>query len=55
MASKISSTITIRLPNVLIARLKEQASTERVSVSELVRRMIAEGMADRLKGGNGNG
>lgn len=47
MPSRISSTVTIRLPNALIADLRGLADAEGVGLSVLIRRMIAEGVADR--------
>lgn len=47
MASRITQTVTVRLPNTLIADLRGLADAEGVGLSVLIRRMIAEGVADR--------
>lgn len=47
MPSRISSTVTIRLPNALIADLRALADADGVGLSVLIRHMIAEGVADR--------
>lgn len=58
MASKISDTITIRLPKTLKRYLETLADIEQVPMSVLVRHMISEGVADRerqaAKGGKSN-
>lgn len=51
MASRITQTVTVRLPNALIADLRGLADAEGVGLSVLIRRMIAEGVADRMEGG----
>ena len=52
MPSKISGTVTVRLPNALIADLRGLADADGVGLSVLIRRMIAEGVADRMEGGD---
>lgn len=47
MPSRISGTVTVRLPNTLIADLRGLADADGVGLSVLIRRMIAEGVADR--------
>jgi hypothetical protein len=51
MPSRISDTVTVRLPNALIADLRGLADAEGVGLSVLIRHMIAEGVADRAGGG----
>lgn len=53
MASRITQTVTVRLPNTLIADLRGLADVEGVGLSVLIRRMIAEGVADRTGGSHG--
>ena len=53
MASRITQTVTVRLPNALIADLRGLADAEGVGLSVLIRRMIAEGVADRTGGNHG--
>ncbi len=53
MPSRISGTVTVRLPNTLIADLRGLADAEGVGLSVLIRRMIAEGVADRTGGSHG--
>lgn len=49
MPSRISDTVTVRLPNALIADLRGLADAEGVGLSVLIRHMIAEGVADRAR------